>query len=386
MKGSTKASRRGRLGLVFGLALSALACAAVAYADNTISDGDGLTPVANQNMSFGAVSCATPTSKSALVAVTRNGSAGSTNVFKDGSTVTVSVQSVTGAGLSASVAAPGTIIMPANWGTLANNTLSSAVTSTVTVNSNTPGAGTGTVTYRAEGLNADNDTITRTDDMSVSWTTGSCAPTDGTAPTGAVTIDGNAAYTNSTSVDLGLSAADAVGVTSYRVANGSDCSAAAWVAVTATTSLAQTIPHTLASGEGAKTVCAQYRDAAGTSRPPRPTRWCSTRLRPSSRTRASSGTPGANGWYVSAISNRFTASDTGSGLDPACASAFPKNVSTGSSEGPAVTVSSGACADLAGNTNPGLASASFKIDLTNPTAILAVTTGTPGANGWYVDD
>ena len=99
-----------------------------------------------------------------------------------------------------------------------------------------------------------------------------------------------------------------------------------------------------------------------------------------------SGTPGANGWYVSAISNRFTASDTGSGLDPACASAFPKNVSTGSSEGPAVTVSSGACADLAGNTNPGLASASFKIDLTDPTAILAVTTGTPGANGWYVSD
>ena len=110
MKGSTKASRRSRLGLVFGLALSALVCAAVAYADNTISDGDGLTPVANQNISFGAVSCATPTSKSALVAVTRNGSAGSTNVFKDGSTVTVSVQSVTGAGLSASVAAPGTII------------------------------------------------------------------------------------------------------------------------------------------------------------------------------------------------------------------------------------------------------------------------------------
>ena len=116
MEGSTKARRRGRLGLVLGLALSALACAAVAYADNTISDGDGVTPVTNQNMSFGAVSCATPTSKSALVAVTRNGVPGSTNVFKDGSTVTVSVQSVTGAGLSASVGAPGTITLPANWG------------------------------------------------------------------------------------------------------------------------------------------------------------------------------------------------------------------------------------------------------------------------------
>ena len=99
-----------------------------------------------------------------------------------------------------------------------------------------------------------------------------------------------------------------------------------------------------------------------------------------------SGTPGANGWYVSAVSNRFTASDTGSGLDPACASAFPKNVSTGSGEGTAVTVSSGACSDLAGNTNPGISSASFKIDLTDPIAILAVTAGTPGANGWYTSD
>ena len=387
MKGSTKASRRGRLGLVVALALSALTCAAVAYADNTISDGDGLTPVANQNMSFGAVSCATGTSKSALVAISRNGNAGSTNVFKDGSTVTVSVQSVTGAGLSASVAAPGTITMPANWGTLSNNTLSSAVTSMVSVNSTTPGAATGTVTYRAQGLNADNDSITRTDEMSVSWTTGSCAPTDGTAPTGTVAIDGNAAYTNSTSVDLDLSAADAVGVTSYRVANGSDCSAAAWVAVTATTTFAQTIPHTLQSGEGAKAVCAQYRDAAGNvSATATDTIVLDTLAPVVQDAGGQSGTPGANGWYVSAVVNRFTASDTGSGLDPACASAFPKNVSTGSGEGTAVTVSSGACADLAGNTNAGISSASFKIDLTDPTAILAVTAGTPGANGWYVSD
>ena len=387
MKGSTKASPRGRLGLVVALALSALACAAVAYADNTISDGDGLTPVANQNMSFGPVSCATASSKSALVAISRNGNAGSTNVFKDGSTVTVSVLSVTGAGLSASIAAPGTITLPANWGTLSNNTLSSAVTSMVTVNSTTPGAATGTVTYRAQGLNADNDSITRTDEMSVSWTTGSCAPTDGTAPTGTVAIAGNAAYTNSTSVDLDLSAADAVGVTSYRVANGSDCSAAAWVAVPATTTFAQTIPHTLQSGEGAKTVCAQYRDAAGNVSATATDTIVLDTLAPAIQDAGvQSGTPGAAGWYVSAVVNRFTASDTGSGLDPACASAFPKNVSTGSGEGTAVTVLSGACADLAGNTNPGIASASFKINLTDPTAILAVTAGTPGANGWYVSD
>ena len=387
MEGSTKASGRGRLGLVLGMALSALACAAAAYADNTISDGDGVTPVANQNMSFGPVSCATPTSKSALVAISRNGNAGSTNVFKDGATVTVSVQSVTGTGLSASIGAPATITLPANWGAEGNNTLSSALTSTVSLNSTTPGGGSGTVTYRAQGLNASDDTITRTDEMSVSWTTGSCAPTDGTAPTGTVAIDGNAAYTSSTSVDVDLAATDAVGVTSYRVANGSDCSAAAWVAVSATTSLAQTILHTLQSGEGTKTVCAQYRDAAGNvSATATDTIVLDTLAPVIQDAGVQSGTPGANGWYVSAVSNRFTASDTGSGLDPACASAFPKNVSTGSGEGTAVTVSSGGCADLAGNTNVGISSASFKIDLTDPTAILAVTAGTPGTNAWYVSD
>ena len=223
--------------------------------------------------------------------------------------------------------------------------------------------------------------------MSVSWTTGSCAPTDGTAPTGTVAIDGNAAYTNSASVDLDLSATDAVGVTSYRVANGNDCSAATWVGVPAAASFAQTIPHTLVSGDGAKAVCAQYRDAAGNvSATATDTIVLDTLAPVIQDAGVQSGIPGANGWYVSAVSNRFTASDTGSGLDPACASAFPKNVSTGSGEGTAVTVSSGACADLAGNTNTGLASASFKIDLTDPTAILAITAGTPGANGWYVSD
>jgi glucodextranase-like protein len=387
MEGSTKARRRGRLGLVLGLTLSTLACAAVAYADNAISDGDGVTPVTNQNMSFGAVSCATPTSKSALVAVTRNGAAGSTNVFKDSSTVTLSVQSVTGAGLTASVGTPGTITLAANWGTLDNNTLSSALTSLVTVNSTTPGAGTGTVVYQAQGSNSSNATITRTDTMDVSWTTGSCAPTDGTAPVGSVVIDSNAPFTSSTSVDLDLSATDAAGVTSYRVANGSDCSAATWVAVTATTGFAQTIPHTLASGEGAKTVCAQYRDAAGNvSATATDTIVLDTLAPVIQDAGVQSGTAGANGWYVSAVTNRFTASDAGSGLDPGCAAAFPKNVSTGSSEGTTVTVSSGACSDLAGNTNPGISSASFEIDLTDPTAILAVTAGTPGTHGWYVSD
>ena len=143
-----------------------------------------------------------------------------------------------------------------------------------------------------------------------------------------------------------------------------------------------TIAHTLTAGDGTKAVCAQYRDAAGNVSDAATDTIVLDTLAPVVQDAGiQSGTTGANGWYVSAVSNSFTASDTGSGLDPACAAAFPKNVSTGSSEGTTVTVSSGACSDLAGNTNPGVSSASFKIDLTDPTATLAVTAGTPGANG-----
>src|SRR5207244_3102807 len=48
----------------------------------------------------------------------------------------------------------------------------------------------------------------------------------------------------------------------YRVANGSDCSGASYTTVTSTTSLDITVAFTLTSGDGLKTVCVQYRDAA----------------------------------------------------------------------------------------------------------------------------
>ncbi len=51
-----------------------------------------------------------------------------------------------------------------------------------------------------------------------------------------------------------------------------------------------------------------------------------------------------------------------------------------------MTVSSGPCSDVAGNTNSGISSASFKIDHTAPSAALSVTAGTLGDNGWYTSD
>src|SRR4029078_13239160 len=50
-----------------------------------------------------------------------------------------------------------------------------------------------------------------------------------------------------------------------------------------------------------------------------------------------------------------------------CNTAFPKQVSTGTAEGSAVHADSGTCSDAVGNTNAGIQSAGFKIDLTDPT-------------------
>ncbi|TMF98868.1 MAG: hypothetical protein E6I04_03490, partial [Chloroflexi bacterium] len=86
------------------------------------------------------------------------------------------------------------------------------------------------------------------------------------APSGTVSINGGATVTNGNNVSLHLHATDNVGVTAYRVANGSDCTGATFQAVTPTPTFDLTIGSwTLTAGDGAKTVCAQYRDAVGNS-------------------------------------------------------------------------------------------------------------------------
>lgn len=86
---------------------------------------------------------------------------------------------------------------------------------------------------------------------------------DTTAPTGSVTLNAGAAATSFTTLSVGLAATDAVGVTAYRFASGADCSAAAWTPVTSTTSLSTTASLSAGAGDGTKTVCAQFKDAAG---------------------------------------------------------------------------------------------------------------------------
>ncbi len=96
-------------------------------------------------------------------------------------------------------------------------------------------------------------------------------PLDTTAPSGTITINSNATYTNWTAATLGLAATDGVGVTAYYVSTGStrpSATATGWVAVTPTTSYSNNnVPYTLSSGNGTKTVYAWYKDAAGNVSP-----------------------------------------------------------------------------------------------------------------------
>ena len=97
-----------------------------------------------------------------------------------------------------------------------------------------------------------------------SFTTGS-AP-DTTAPSGSVSINSGASYTNSTSVTLTLSATDSVGVVGYYASTSSSTpttSASGWNSVTSTTSYTGSVSYSLASGDESKTVYVWYKDAAG---------------------------------------------------------------------------------------------------------------------------
>ena len=83
----------------------------------------------------------------------------------------------------------------------------------------------------------------------------------GSAPAGAT-------YTSWTAVTVGLSATDNVGVTGYYLPNPPTstppaASAAGWVAVTPTLSYSNSVPYTLSSGDGSKSLYAWYKDAAG---------------------------------------------------------------------------------------------------------------------------
>lgn len=163
---------------------------AAAYADNLVSDGDGVTPLVNRDLALGDICVDQTTTRTVLIGINRNGAAGSTNVFKNSSTVTVSVLNAVGAGLTANVGSPNTISVPATWGAQANNAVTGEVAATISLHPTGLGSFSGSVEFRGAGTNSGNNAINRDDTMTVTANVINCAPADTTAPTIGVDVSG----------------------------------------------------------------------------------------------------------------------------------------------------------------------------------------------------
>ena len=126
------------------------------------------------------------------------------------------------------------------------------------------------------------------------------------------------------------------------------------------------------SGDGQHTLYAASKDEAGNKETPQSASFKIDNSAPTISDLDATTSPNGAGWYNTDVTNRFKASDSGSGLSTACQTSFPlsagENVQskTTSGEGSALKVTSDSCTDVAGNTATGKDSATFKIDKRAP--------------------
>jgi hypothetical protein len=135
-------------------------------------------------------------------------------------------------------------------------------------------------------------------------------------------------------------------------------------------------------GEGSHTVLYRSTDRAGNGEQHKTATVNVDKTGPAIQDAGPTAAPtGSNGWYTSEVTNNFTASDSASGLADPTQATFSK--SSGSRQGAAVEINSGSVSDVAGNTNPGIDSAAFKIDVTPPTVTAGAAPAGANAEGWY---
>ncbi|HTK16568.1 MAG TPA: HYR domain-containing protein [Acidimicrobiia bacterium] len=150
-----------------------------ARADEAVADGDNIVGVSTSGapLAFGTVCAGTTVNKDIVVALKRSTS-GAPNIFKNSSVATVTVGTVTGAGLSAAMNPPNTITLPSAWQSAPADTISPTVTSTVTlVAAASPGSFSGSIQYTTTGTASNNTAITRSATLSVTATVAGCDTT-----------------------------------------------------------------------------------------------------------------------------------------------------------------------------------------------------------------
>jgi hypothetical protein len=145
------------------------------------------------------------------------------------------------------------------------------------------------------------------------------------------------------------------------------------------------------SGEGTHNISCSVSDKAGNPSDPKTDTVKIDTSAPSISDLGPTTLPNAAGWYKTDVTNRFQATDSGSGLNGACKTVFPANAAgnniqskTTSGEGLSLKVTSDSCTDVAGNKALGIDSAAFKIDKTAPKVSATTPTGTGIGRGTNV--
>ena len=129
-----------------------------------------------------------------------------------------------------------------------------------------------------------------------------------------------------------------------------------------------------ADGLGSRTATCSYTDSDNLSRSASATYTISDTYAPTITDRGPTTNPnGTNGWYTSAVTNTFRATDSFDGQPGAGFSGqnnpYDFTQSSGTNEGATVAIASGSVSDVAGNAAGGITSAVFKIDLYAPTGV-----------------
>jgi hypothetical protein len=349
--------RRGRWTLVIGTILAALAVGAVAYADNVSNTLDNTLDPALENM---ALTVGGPNGSTTfyLAATTGDDAKSGCNLTGPGSQLVANVSSsntsvATVGSSTVTVTACGTFaagpysapltVHPVAAGTATITLTFNTVTTTSAATSSSDYSFAGasfTVNVTASDATAPSISYSQTPNGSDGWF--KTAPA--TVTVTATDPDDNVASIDCTLDGSPVSLSNTSGIGTSMTASG-DVST---------------------SADGNHTVSCTATDSNGnTTSPAQTTSLKLDTVAPSiTDTGFVSGTAGSNGWYVSAVENGFSASDATSGLAD-CATTF--NKSSGGAEGSAVTIASGPCSDNAGNTNPGIGSAAYMVDLTDPT-------------------
>lgn len=356
-----KSKLRKFMAFVLVVLLSGIVTTGVAFADQLLSDGDGLVPINNDNaLQFGSVNAGGEATNTVLLAIKRQGDATKTNqdVFENAAEVTISHYEIVGAApASWFEITGGEVTLPENWASQSNGTLSDPISSSVKLSvpvGTGSGIYSGTIRYQAVGNKSTGGTNTITSNINFSFTV--VAPAVAVPVVVILAPEDGGIYRTATLPGL-----------SYMVdsvANDPTASIAGWSTV-----------------EGSHTVTVNKTNSAGTGSDS--VDYIVDNTAPEITRGSPSGNEGENGWWTSDVTVPFIAADNLSGFAPDGDLSINLPSVVLSTEGRDQSGISEGINDRAGNYAAGESTGTFNIDKTDPTIEAGTPTGTPGDNGWW---